>query len=216
MFRHAGMTVRRVTERCALTREPSRVVRGHSVSCRPRHSSGHRASTNQPSDRGRLGRGAAAAESGTIPAARLWSSPGPGGSPFPDRTRPEHCNEWASLLEGQGPAHGTNQAVRGDCTTSDSRCRDVQTRAPRNREPMPLNGSMGQWYPGEGTEGQEPTDRNCSEAVVAHSMRGSGYKPIQNTTRVQTTRTAPMPIGMLTGSASVSRSPKYITRTTLT
>lgn len=65
-------------------------------------------------------------------------------------------------------------------------------------------------------EGQEPTDRSCSEAVVAHSMRGSGYKPIQNTTRVQTTRTAPMPIGMLTGSASVSRSPKYMTRTTLT
>ena len=63
---------------------------------------------------------------------------------------------------------------------------------------------------------QEPTVSNCSEAVVAHSMSGSGYRPIQNTTRVQTTRTAPMPIGMLTGSASVSRSPKYITRTTFT
>ncbi len=211
MFRHAGMTVRRVTGQCELTREPSRIVRDHSVPA----DRGTRPATEPALTSHLIVVDLAVEPPPNLEPSRQWRGYGRnlGLAAAPSRTGPAlggpPCWKVKVLLTERTKLAG------GDCTTSNSRCRDVQCKpappATENRCP-----SMGKWYPGEGTAGQEPTDRNCSEAVVAHSMRGSGYKPIQNTTRVQTTRTAPMPIGILTGSASVSRSPKYITRTTLT
>ena len=68
MFTRAGMTVRRLTGRCALPHEPSRVVRGRSAPCRPCHPPDHRAGVA-----GQLRVGKRVLQSGTRPQGRVAS-----------------------------------------------------------------------------------------------------------------------------------------------